>query len=181
VKKTSYQGFPKNSRNRKTKEENYRYSTTVSREQYVYRPNKYVPDRYGSDDYGSDKYEWVSEPVTEWKWGTRARYEYEVPQWQSGRTLLSSGKSRDDVHWPDYVRADNERRRKEKERYMVCFVAENGKRYYKRFAANAWAELDAKACYLLKTTLLGKVTKMQLVQREPVKIDQPRTRSEMPW
>ena len=175
VKGTSYKGFPKDSRNGKKRQENYRYSTTVSREQYVYRPNRYVPDKFGADDYGTEKYEWVTEPVTEWKWGTRTKYEYEVPQWKSGRTLLASGRSRDDVRWPDYVYAGHARERetKKKEQYMVHFVAENGKRYSKSLARNVWAELDAKAWYLLKTTCFGRVTEMQPAQRKPAQIYQP--------
>lgn len=166
VKKTSYQKFPEDSRNRKTSQESYRKSTTVYRDKYVYRPT----------NPGPTDYVWESEPVTEWKWETRTRYEYEVPQWQRGRTVFSNGRSRDDVHWPDYVHADNAVHSDEKkERYTVCFVAKNGKRYYKDLAEHVWIELDANARYLLKTTLFGKVTKWQLVQREPVKVSQART------
>lgn len=164
VKGVSYQKFPEDSRNRKTSQESYRKSTTVYREKYVYRPN----------NPGPTDYVWESEPVTEWKWGTRTRYEYEVPQWQRGRTVSLSGRSRDDVHWPDYVQTDNVRSDAKTERYTVCFVAENGKRYYKNLAEHVWAELDANARYLLKITLFGKVTTWQLVQREPVKISQSR-------
>ncbi|MBV9713140.1 MAG: hypothetical protein JO011_19735 [Ktedonobacteraceae bacterium] len=156
VKETSYQKFPKDSINRREKQENYRYSKIVSRGKYVYRP----------ENPGSGDYEWVSEPETEWKWGTRVRYEYEVPQWQRGRTLLANGRSRDDVHWPDYVHAENVRVSKKKERYTVCFVTENGKRYYKNVAEHVWAEFDANARYLIKTTLFGKVATMQPVQTE---------------
>jgi len=159
VKGSSYQAFPKDSRNRKTEQENYRKSTTVYRDKQVYRP----------ENPGPTEYVWVSEPVTEWKWETRTRYEYEVPQWQSGRTLLASGRSRDNLHWPDYVPAENVRGEKKKERYTVYFRAEKGKRYAKDLAEHDWTELNTNARYLLQTTLFGKVTTWQPVQREPAR------------
>lgn len=160
VKGTSYDSFPKDSRNRKTREESYRKSTVVYRDKYVYRPT----------NPGPDDYVWEKEPVTEWKWETRTRYEYEIPQWQRGRTLSASGRSRDKVYWPAYVPADNVRGNERAERYTVCFAAGNGKKYCQNLAEDVWAKLDADARYLLTITLFGKVTKWQLVQGEPVEV-----------
>jgi hypothetical protein len=151
VKKTSYHGFPGNSRNRKTIQESYQYSTTTYRSKMTYRLGKH---------------EWVREPVTEWKWGVRTRYDFEVPEWQYGRTISSTGESRNDVHWPACILADNERSSNKRERYTVQFLAENGKKYKKRLKENIWIALDASARYLLKTTLFGKVAKIQLVQAD---------------
>jgi hypothetical protein len=164
TKESSYKEFPKNSRNRKTRQESYRKSTTVYRDKYVYRP----------DNPGPEDYVWVSEPVTEWKWDTRTRYEYEVPQWKRGRTLWASGRSRTDVHWPDDRLEGAEARRNsaKTESYTVRFVATNGKRYHKDLTEKAWMELDTNADYLLKTTLSGKVAQWQTVAKKPVAASQ---------
>lgn len=87
---------------------------------------------------------------------TRTVYTYEALEWREGRSLTASGTDRNDVQWPEYTLAPDERIRRKAETYSVTFTGP-AKKYEARLDETQWRTLALGTTYRLSLGLLGSV------------------------
>jgi hypothetical protein len=148
VEESSYSGFPEGSRNQHSKRETY-LSNEVTRQEIITITN--------SDGSTTTS----TRPVYEMVPRQRTKYLYEIQRWHESRELLAEGDTRADVHWPPYTldAAAQEQVGKTSEKYQVRFQTDKGKQYSYKLPESEWAAFDEQAAYLLRITLLGRVTR----------------------
>lgn len=98
----------------------------------------------------------LQQPVTRQELRTRTYYTYEALEWREGRTLTASGAGQDDVRWPEYTLAPDERLRDESQAYSATFTAPD-KQYEATLDEPQWRALTLGATYRLGLGLLGHV------------------------
>ena len=149
VEESSLGGFPEGSRNQHRTTESYQSSEVVRHE-----------TRTTTDANGNTTTTTV--PVSEWVTHWRTRYLYEIQRWIDSRQLVSSEQNRK-PYWPSYVLDErvSERVCHTKEKYLVHFRSAKGKQFRREMPEDAWAHFDEKETYVVKTTVFGRITRVE--------------------
>lgn len=87
-------------------------------------------------------------------------YTYEIEKWVLDRTEKASGQTQD-VYWPEYTLADNERVGQRTETYEVHFVDQEGQSYTQSFDYERWQTYQAEGRYLAYVDFFGQVTEIE--------------------
>lgn len=64
----------------------------------------------------------------------------------------------------------SERMRKTKEKYLVHFRSAKGKQFQREMPEDAWADLNEKDTYILKTTVFGHITRVEANLNPPAEM-----------
>jgi hypothetical protein len=96
------------------------------------------------------------QPITRQELRTRTYYTYEALEWHESRSPTASGADRNDVHWPEYTLAPQERVRDKAETYSVTFTS-SAKHYEANLDEAQWRALTLGTTYRLSLGLLGGV------------------------
>jgi hypothetical protein len=98
----------------------------------------------------------AQQPLTRQELRTRTFYTYESLEWHESRTLSASGADRNEVRWPEYSLAPQERVRTKAETYTVTFTGP-AKQYETTLDETQWRALALGTAYRLSLGLLGGV------------------------
>lgn len=161
VEESSLRGFPEGSRNQQKTRESYQSYEVVRHE-----------TRTSTDANGNTTTTTV--PVYEFVTHWRTRYLYEIQHWMNSRHLIASEKDRE-PYWPSYALDErvSERVRNTKEKYLVHFRSAKGKQFQREMPEVAWSHLDKKDTYMLKTTVFGRITRVEFNPDPPAPIQEP--------
>jgi hypothetical protein len=87
-------------------------------------------------------------------------YTYEIEKWVLDRTEKASGEDQQ-VYWPEYTLAENERVGQRTERYEVHFVDKEGQTYTESFEYDSWMTYQTEGKYLAYVDFFGEVTEIE--------------------
>jgi hypothetical protein len=150
IEKSSYNGWPQNSRNHR--------STVEVRQIYQVMSQRTTTTMINGQPIIS------TQPVYGFVPYRRKKFFYEIQEWVKNRDVVASGKDRH-PYWPEYtLSGPDERVGETQETYQVVFQAMKGKgKIYRVTLPNEedWAALDEKATYKLQVSLFGSVLKVQ--------------------
>lgn len=149
VEESSLSGYPLGSRNQHSTIETYYINTVVGHNtSTTQNPNGTTST--------------TSTPIYRMVPHTRRKYLYEIQRWMASRQLVSSEKKRK-PYWPSYALDErvSERVCNRSEKYLVHFRSAKGKPFQRELPEDAWAHLDEKETYVLKTTVFGRIMRVE--------------------
>ncbi len=148
--KSSYIGYPKDSRNHQ--------STVEVRQSYQPISQRTTTTIINGQPVVS------TQPVYAFVPHRQKKFLYEAQEWVKSREIVASGKDQQQAYWPEYTLADDERVDERQETYQVVFQAMKLKGKIYRITLpkeEDWLALDEHATYTLRVSLFGTVLKVQ--------------------